>query len=176
MKRTLLIACLILVTTSCSRIRVKRDYDDAFDFSTLKTFSWLERPEKPFEYLTNPVANRKQLDNYVRETVTRELERRGYLKTVVKPDFLVTHILEVQEKLYVHDMSYTTDFRVDKSVALPYRTGSLVLDFVDPTTSRLFWRGPASSVVADEQLDRYEVRQKVREAIKKILEEFPSNR
>ena len=176
MKRALLIACLMLVTTSCSRIRVKRDYDEAFDFATLKTFSWLQRPEKPFEYLTNPVANRKQLDNYVRETVTRELERRGYLRTMVKADFLVTHILEVQEKLYVHDMSYSTDFRVDRKIALPYRAGSLVLDFVDASANKLFWRGSATSVIAPEQLDGHEVRQKVREAIKKILEEFPSKR
>ena len=72
----LLLSLLLVAAVNCSGIRVKQDYNEGFDFSRLKTFTWLDRPEKPFEHLTNPIANRQQLDKQIKEAVNRELETR----------------------------------------------------------------------------------------------------
>ncbi len=169
-----LLLCLLLVATvNCSRTRIKQDYNEGFDFSRLKTFSWLEQPEKPFEYLTNPIANWQQIDKHIKEVVNRELERRGYLRTFEGPDFSVTYHLRIQDKIYSHDQSYRTDYRTDKSVKLSYKEGTLVLDFVDARTSELLWRGSASRTVSQEEPDLEDTQEKITTAVKRMLESFP---
>jgi len=169
----LLLSFLLIATVNCSGTRVKQDYKDGFDFSRLKTFLWLEQPEKPFEYLTNPIANRRQLDKQIKEAVNRELERRGYLRTFENPDFSVTYQLGVQDKIYSHDQSYRTDYRTDKSVKLSYKEGTLVLDFVDARTSELLWRGSASRIISQEEPDLEDTQEKITTAVKRMLESFP---
>jgi len=172
----LLLSLLLVAAVNCSGLRVKQDYNEGFDFSRLETFTWLDRPEKPFEYLTNPIANRQQLDKQIKEAVNRELERRGYLRTFENPDFSVTYHLRVQDKIYSHDQSYRTDYRTDESVRLSYKEGTLVLDFVDARTSELLWRGSASRIVAQEEPDLEDTHEKITTAVKRMLESFPSTK
>ena len=172
----LLLSLLLIATVNCSRTRIKQDYNEGFDFSRLKTFSWLEQPEKPFEYLTNPIANRQQLDKQIKEAVNRELERRGYLRTFENPDFSVTYHLRVQDKIYSHDQSYRTDYRTDKSVQFSYKEGTLVLDLVDAKTSELLWRGSASRIVSQGEPDLENTHEKIKTAVKRLLESFPSTK
>ncbi len=169
----LLLSLLLVATVNCSGMRVKQDYNEGFDFSRLKTFAWLEQPEKPFEYLTNPIANRQQLDKQIKEAVNRELERRGYLRTFENPDFSVTYHLRIQDKIYSHDQSYRTDYKTDKSVKLSYKEGTLVLDFVDAKTSELLWRGSASRIVSQGEPDLEDTHEKITMAVKRMLESFP---
>ena len=169
----LLLSILLVATVNCSRMKVKQEYNDGFDFSRLKTFSWLEQPEKPFEYLTNPIANRQQLDKQIKEAVNRELERRGYLRTFENPDFSVTYQLGVQDKIYSHDQSYRTDYRTDKSVQFSYKEGTLVLDLLDAKTGALLWRGSASRIVAQGEPDLEDTHEKITMAVKRMLESFP---
>ena len=37
----LLLSLLLVATVNCSRMKVKQEYNEGFDFSGLKTFSWL---------------------------------------------------------------------------------------------------------------------------------------
>jgi len=169
----LLLSLLLVATVTCSKMKVKQDYNEGFDFSRLKTFTWLEQPEKPFEYLTNPIANRQKLDKHIKEAVNRELERRGYLRTFENADFSVTYHLRVQDKIYSHDQSYRTDYKTDKSVKLSYKEGTLVLDFVDAKTSELLWRGSASRIVSQGEPDLENTHEKITMAVKRMLESFP---
>jgi len=166
----LLLSLLLVATGNCSGMRVKQEYNEGFDFSRMKTFTWLEQQEKPFEYLTNPIANRQQIDKH------RELERRGYTRTFEGPDFSITYHLRVQDKIYSHDQSYRTDYKTDKSVKLSYKEGTLVLDFVDAKTSELLWRGSASRTVSQGELDLEDTRVKITMAVKRMLESFPSTK
>ncbi len=172
----LLLGLLLVTTVNCSGIRVKQDYKDGFDFSRLKTFTWLEQPEKPFEYLTNPIANRQKLEKHINEAVNRELERRGYLRTFENPDFSVTYHLRVRDKIYYHDQSYRTDYKTDKSVKLSYKEGTLVLEFADVKTSELIWRGSASRIVSQGEPDLESTHEKITAAVKRMLESFPSTK
>ncbi len=172
----LLLGLLLVTTVNCSGTRVKQEYNEGFDFSRLKTFSWLEQPEKPFEYLTNPIANRQKLEKQIKEAVNRELERRGYLRTFENPDFSVTYKLGVQDKIYSYDQSYRTDYRTDKSVQLSYKEGTLVLDFVDAKTSELLWQGSASRIVSQGESDLENTHEKIKTAVKRMLESFPSTK
>jgi len=172
----LLLGLLLVTIVNCSGIRVKQDYKDGFDFSRLKTFTWLEQPEKPFEYLTNPIANWQQIDKHIKEVVNRELERRGYVRTFEGPDFSVTYHLRLQDKIYSHDQSYRTDYKTDKSVKLAYKEGTLVLDFVDARNSELLWRGSASRTVSQGEPDLEDTHEKIRTAVKRMLESFPSTK
>ncbi|MCH7680729.1 DUF4136 domain-containing protein [candidate division KSB1 bacterium] len=169
----LLLSLLLVATMNCSRMRVKQEYNEGFDFSRMKTFTWLEQPEKPFEYLTNPIANWQQIDKQIKEAVNRELERRGYIRTFEGPDFSITYHLRVQDKIYSHDQSYRTDYRTDKSVRLSYREGTLVLDFVDAETSELLWRGSASRTVSQAEPDPEDTQEKITTAVQRMLESFP---
>jgi len=172
----LLLSLLLVAAVNCSGMRIKQEYNEGFDFSRMKTFTWLEQPEKPFEYLTNPIANRQQIDKHIKEVVNRELERRGYTRTFEGPDFSITYHLRVQDKIYSHDQSYRTDYKTDKSVKLSYKEGTLGLDFVDARTSELLWRGSASRIVSQGELDLEDTRVKITMAVKRMLESFPSTK
>ena len=53
-----------------------------------------------------------------------------------------------------------------------YEEGNLILDFIDPKSKELIWRGSAKAVVGNEKTPE-ERQKKIEETIQKILEKYP---
>ena len=166
---TLLFACLIALTVSCSSVyHVGYDYDQQTNFAGLKTYNWL------------PVPKGVKVNTFVQEriknAVNSELEAKGLRMTSDKPDFLIAmQTMRKERESYAPQSSgytYGPSWRGPRYSTYTYEEGTLVLDFVDPTSKKLIWRGTASGVV-DSKMTPEKIDKLVNEAVQKTLKNFP---
>lgn len=169
---TILLSALALIGISgCASISVTTDYDQEVDFARYKTFDWIkQKPKIPPRRRIDATL----LDKRIKDAVEAELSFKGY-KRVGKgePDFLVAYHIGAQNKVDVSTYGYRYGPRgrwVGRQVEVHrYKEGTLILDFVDPATKQLVWRGTAVGAVhTPGDLER-----KLLEAVGKLLEEFP---
>ena len=62
------------------------------------------------------------------------------------PDLLVRHELTTDQPLYVEPIGYGLNATGTEDVS-GYTEGTLIIDFIDPETNRIVWRGTANDVV-----------------------------
>ena len=164
-----LIAILILGGAGCSSVSVSTDYDPQTDFSRLKTYDWM--PGRP------PLGSDTLTSSRIQRAVDDGLRARGYVKAS-RPDFHVAYQVSVGQRVEsIPSSDYAYGWRRSYSMSggtevRTYDEGTLILDVVDPASKTLLWRGTARSVV-EPGLMPEEREAKIREAVEKLLEEFP---
>ena len=161
---TLLFACLIALIVSCSSVYdVGYDYDQETNFAGLKTYDWLPVPEG--------IKVDTLVQERIKNAVNSGLEAKGLRMTSDTPDFLIAMQAGTEEKVrYVPEhWGYTSGniYRRDE-----YEEGTLVLDFVDPVSKELIWRGTAAAYV-DSKMTPEKIDKLVDEAVEKTLKNFP---
>ena len=168
-KFSFLVILLQLVTTmSCTPVyRQSYDYDRTFDFTSLKTYSWLPLEED----VKNELVRQR-----IQQTVNNDLASKGYKLVSENPDFLILAKVRSKQEAWsgsggpYGDGYYSRGKYASRSVEI--RAGTLLLDFVDAKSKKLIWRGNA--VASLERIYSLEERDKiVDEAVERILKEFP---
>jgi hypothetical protein len=165
---------LIGFTVSCSSTYdVKHDYDKKVNFSDLKTFDWMQVPEKAG--ISTLTVQR------VINAVNAELKAKGFMRSPDNPDFLIAQHIGKRDQVQVSDWGdgygghrgYRGGYwGPSGATTYQYEEGSLILDFVDPKTKDLIWRGSAKAEV--QNIDTPEKREKtINAAVKDILRTFP---
>ena len=172
--KSLSLLFLLVAVAGCSTVYdVQFDYNTKTDFANLKTYNWLPVPEK---------ADIDSLDAMrVQKAVNAEMQAKGLRLTSGIPDFLIAEHLGKKEKVSVRDWGYTYGpyagywggyWGPGGVSTFQYEEGSLILDFVDPQTKQLIWRGSAKAEVDDVRTP--EKREAlINEAVQKILKNFP---
>lgn len=173
--KSLSLLFLLIAVASCSTVYdVQFDYNTKTDFANLKTYNWLPVPEK---------ADIDSLDAMrVQKAVNAEMQAKGLRLTSGIPDFLIAEHLGKKDKVSVRDWGYNYGpyagywggYRgpMGGVSTFQYEEGSLILDFVDPQTKQLIWRGSAKAEVDDVRTP--EKREAlINEAVQKILKNFP---
>ena len=157
MVRLSIIGSVVLVAAvGCSSPNVTADYKPSTDFSAYRTYDWKPRPATaPGDTLGDStlVAAR------IRNAVDAELGARGYTTASASPDFRITY----QAALGAFEWNIN-----DRILA----EGTLILDFVDPNTNQLIWRGVALDVL-DFDLTPDERQERVNAAVAKMIERLP---
>ena len=177
-----LLVFIMASVIGCSQIRVNTDYDPTVAFSDLNTYKWIPDLQKNL-----PVEN-SILDSRIRFAVDNQLAAKGYKKVSTETaNFRVAYYLTTQERHTVttsyYDYGYASgrhwrrggmyggSVRAETHVDT-YEEGTLILDFVDPVTKKLIWRGTAQA-----EIDRYASAQakqeRLNEAVGLMLEQFP---
>lgn len=159
---------IIIHLTGCASVDVKHDYDSAYDYSSLKTYKWyeVEAPSQVSELRVKRMV----------EAADAELNKKGYKQSLDEPDFLIALHGLTETKVNISDYGYgwgswrTGSFR-DLDVDT-YKVGTVILDFVDPESKELFWRGLAQGVV-ESNLSPEEQKTKYAEAATEMLSQFP---
>ena len=154
-----LVSWLIVLITSCSTVyHVSHDYDRGTDFAKLKTYSWL--PLKPKDQISESNEER------IQTAVNNHLGFKGYKLVTKNPDFSIVAKVGTKDEYWYGSGYYGYRY------AHKIEAGTLLLDFVITREYRLIWRGEAVAIFDDsyssEKLDEL-----VREAVEKILKEFP---
>ena len=167
---------VLLVGLGCSGITTSADYDPAADFSRMKSWAWFEGgpPQPKLDSLT---------DGRIRSSVEGELGARGLPKTeAAKADFLVQYHAAVQRKVEARPTTVSVGYGwrygaigMSSSEIHTYDEGTLVVDFIDPQKKELVWRGTARAAV-DPSRTPEEKSARIREAVQRILEQFPPKR
>jgi hypothetical protein len=166
------LTCLIVaaLAAGCAQIYgVQHDFDRQYDFSGLRTYDWMAVPEK--SGMNTLVVQR------VQRAVNAELQARGYILAREGPDFLIAEHIGSKDKVQVENWGYGYGpwgghWGANRVSVYQYEEGSLILDFVDARSKKMFWRG-----VAKAEVDRIDTPEKseqlINEAVQKILEAFP---
>jgi hypothetical protein len=117
------------------------------------TFAFL--PARPNELTQNQATfDRSPAGQAAREAVGRNLQEKGYVPTTPdRADFLVTVRATLQQQV---DWGYGPDWVggwygwygwYGWPAASWYTVGTVIVDFMDPRTRQVIWRGTASRVV-----------------------------
>lgn len=173
----------LLFLTACSGMKVNVDYDTEFDFSRLQTWSWryVEQPETGDKFLDNPLQDRR-----IRESVSTALDEKDLRRVEEHADFLVSYELKVETRSKTSNVSVfvgTGTWGRHGGVSVgagapvatnttPYEVGTLFIDFVDPATGNLFWRGTGQATLSDAGSPEANQAATL-EAVRKILQNYP---
>jgi hypothetical protein len=173
--RSLLATWLIVVTClggCASRPTIRSHSDAAADFSRYKTFAFFSRTSGNAGY-------QSFADTYITSAIVREMQARGFQPAADSPDLMVNFHVQTQDKVEVTDSpsgyygyrgglygwggGYTS---VDT-----YTQGTMNIDIVDLTASKLLWEGIAIGRITDKARDN--LQPAVDEVVKEIFEQFP---
>jgi hypothetical protein len=168
--------CLIVFALGCSSISVTTDFDNKVDFTRLSTYSWLPNPETPSEGIQAELAQNTLIEGRVKNAVDAKLASKGIRKTTQDPDMLVAFHTGVQDKVDVRSWGYGYGgywgYGGTGVTTVNYQEGTLILDFIDPKTKELMWRGVGKKVLSEKTTPE-KSEKTIREAVEKILEKYP---
>ena len=159
--RSFLVLSLMLTGGMAFGMNVKTDYDRSFDFGKLRTFTFREQRR-----LDGNVLQRNTLvDNRIREALKSDLESRGFrYQPDGRADFVIAYYARERERAEVEPIGYGMPYRWrwgwGPTVWTHYYTqGSVVVDFIEPGSNQLIWRGRVTDTVngldqSDKQIDK----------------------
>jgi uncharacterized protein DUF4136 len=159
--------------SACSSISVSTDWDRSADLTSLRTFAWMPyAPDAPHPFAGNTIVEKR-----VTEAVERDLGAKGIRRDDRSPSFRIAMHTLTRDVLNVTTWpswgygwhGHPTGAWGDQVEVNQYTEGTLVLDFVDPASQNLLWRGVARSAI-DGSTGSPEF---VDEVIGKLLAEFP---
>ncbi len=181
------IAVAIGLLSGCATINVNIEKDPSAPVRSYQTFGWYEGIQG---WTGNPRLDQPQLHARIRFEISRHLTEKKYSQTQgTRPDLLVAYAVALQTKRqwsavklgdkYVPAWGQGT--WSNRNLGSPgmyvreYEQGTLVLDFVDATTSRLIWRGTARTNV-DPSEPHTAQEQKIKAVVRRLMNHFPRSR
>ena len=147
------------LAVSCSPVwQVSYDYNNNFDFESLKTFGWL--PLKDKEQTSQLVEER------IKRAVNNDLQSKGYKMVADNPDFLIL------AKAGTRTDTWTGGGYHRGGWATQIESGTLLLEFIDAESNNLIWRGNSSAVL-DYNLTPEKLNKLAEAIVQDILKKFP---
>jgi hypothetical protein len=163
---------LITAFCSCATTQVSQDYDSSANFSTYKTFAWLESQKRSGDTrIDNPL-----IDAGIRAAVDKILISKGYKKiSDGSADFYVVHDLSLEKTLDLQPVRGYISFGaigVSSRGETEYEEGTLIISVNDAKTKKPVWRGWATCRV-NKQPTPDQTTETINKAVEKILVQFP---
>ncbi len=141
---------------------VKPGFDDVVSAYNYHTFSWRGKASNGF---SERVADNSAVEKHFKKVVSRELEKLGFREAKpddARVDFLIDFKVSVKNKPNViaaedaycpvnvqgfgdYFCKYNDKNRYAENT-VQYRESTFVIDFIDPKTGRLVWRGSFSGL------------------------------
>ena len=180
LKQVFLVIFILVYLQACSGIKVSQDYEQDYDFSALKTYSWKANDNDEYGLEDNDLV-----DNRIREAIENELSAKSFTQIDTgKPDFYVSYHVTIEQKVSSSNVSggvsigrssrgrYGSVGMGTGSSTSVYDQGTLLIDFTDAVNDRLIWRGISTQSVSDH-LEPGESKVIINETVEKILQQFP---
>jgi hypothetical protein len=176
----------IIVISSCSGIRVSQDYDLSTAFIHYKTYTLAPEPSKKSGDI---LIDSPLMDQRIRAAIEDNLTGKGYTKiTDTQSDFYVTYQIIVRTRIETDTVPgygwgvypygyrhyyypYRGGFGYETYVR-QYEEGTLVIDFMDSKTQKLFWRGVGSRRIS-QQSSPEKLTEWVNQFVSEILAQYP---
>ena len=157
-------------------MKIETQVESDANFSDYKTWTWL--PD--IEPSTDPRVTDAMVQRRIRTAIENQFKAQGFEKTTSSPDFYVSYHAALQD----HMSQTMVDDRYDNASYAGYSTnwehdythawleGTLLIDVLDVETVELVWRGSAQAELTENATDD-ERDKRVKEAVRKMLENFP---
>jgi hypothetical protein len=173
-----------LLIAGCSTVQVRSTPAPNANLSQLRTFAFMT-PVQPSSAAA--ALDRSPAGQQIRAEVANKLVDKGYTPAAPgqQPDFLVAYRTLLQQKTDVQSYGYPGPWGwgwgwgwgswawggPDVAVR-QYTEGTIVVDFVDPLSHNVLWRGTATGVVEHPQNPNL---QKVARAVDKLMDRYPTS-
>lgn len=156
------------LSLACSTLTTAVDYDHTVNWSQFHTFQLADGTKHPITF------TQKRIE----DAVTGALNSKGWQVAASHPDILVyTHTVLTHEKVWnatsMGGWGYRgwggMGMRTAQVTETRIPIGTLVVDFVNPKTQELVWRGQASDQVSGTGEDQG----KIQAAVAALFRNFP---
>ena len=187
-KTCLLLILLLGLATGCSTLQIQTDYDPEVNFSTLRTYAWLERP--PAADGDPRVDDNPLLHQRIHTAIDAGLQTAGYtMAGPAEADFLISYYITIDDMTSVTYINNYWGYGpgwgsryhhtrpgfypvYSQPVVFEYEQGTLVLDIIQPEGRKLVWRGVASREL-DYSASPEARQERLDKTIDAILANFP---
>jgi hypothetical protein len=173
----------LFILAGCSTMSVQTDYETTYDFSTLKTYAWLDskEPSKDIRINNSLIINR------VVNAVDSSLQSRGYtLVDKDEADFYVNWFGGLENKMRVEtintyygdmgygyrDWGYRSRWPGSRTYTYEYQQGTLIIDIADSKSKQLIWRGTGKEYFEEKETPE-QITADIKQAVDTILNQFP---
>ncbi len=171
-----LIAVGILFAGCSAQMNVRSDYDREINLRQYKTYNWLA--VKEIESKNEPLYYNELTDKRIKKAVDLQLRAKSINKDSLAPSLRVHYHIAVDSRSSIRPTNYGYAYGPywmrNQMDSYSYREGTLIIDLMDAKNNNLVWRGWASSVLNDNDIDLSET--KITEAVLKILQQFPPSK
>ncbi len=182
--KTLVFITGIILLSGCAT-KANFDFDEQFDFSTLKNFQISPSPKKSDSgsQFEGPLVEKR-----IVTAIEAELVQKGYVKADADAEFRVIYQLGIKREVTSNSSSisfgvgrYKRGSSMGVAYGFPandvktYDRGILTIDILNATTGDLIWRGSSSRRLYDGSTPE-KSKQLVTEVVSMILEQFPPDR
>lgn len=175
--------CLMVFLTGCASQRVDWDYDTSsrahYEMETWKTYAWVpEKEGKKTAYHLDGLQDRR-----VRTAINHDLQEKGYkLVADSDADFLVNYISTTKTRREENQVSTSLGYGMGswglgmqtETRVRDYEEGTLLIDFIDPASNELVWRGRSQARIPDRSTPKKRT-ERIVSAVAAILQGFSSN-
>jgi hypothetical protein len=160
---------LLVVTTSCSSVRVASDYDKQANFNDFKTFAFYKTGIDKAEI--NDLDKRRIL-----RAIETELLAKGFTKSE-NPDLLVSIFTKSREKINVHNNNFSPYgygwgwspyYWNNYNTVSKSTEGVLYIDLIDASKKELVWQGQGTGYLSQNKNE-----ERIQEFVTKIMEKYP---
>lgn len=173
--RLFLVLCLSLFVISCasvSSVSVNNEFDPDTDFTLLRSYDWFPFPKENMEH--------GLIIMEIKTEMNTQMKIQGFKKVSANPDFLIALHGGIQSQLdytewnYLHNNyeKYAVKRKTDFGL---YSDDTLIIDFIDPKTKKLFYRAIVTVYVSFEP-SAEKRKKKINEAITKVLDNYSQAR
>lgn len=136
------------------------------EFTRFRTYDWA--PSDAFETGDPRLDNNQFFKEAVQAAVDKRLAARGIERSIVKPNLLVHFHATIAQQIDVSAEEANRPLRTHV-----YEAGTLLIDFVDPASDTLVWRGWVDGNIEGAIDDQEGMERKVDQAVARILENVP---
>ena len=173
-----LIVGFLLFSSGCSFMDAQHRYEPGTPFGSYKSFQWVPAQEKTAE-VDNSSEIDPKLDELIRGKISQELKNKNFTESLMgNADFLINYRFIVRERTAMNKKTESflyQNYRYANSIDVEtysYRTGSLILDVIDPTSQEVVWQGDVSGFL-DLQTDPKKQDKRLEKAVHMLLASFP---
>ena len=172
----------LLLAAGCSSVQVRSTPAPNANLGQLRTFAFMT-PMQPGSAAAE--LDRSPAGQEIRARIAEKLVEKGYSPAPpdATPDFLVAYRMFAQQKTDVQSWGYPGPWGWGWGwgwggwawggpdvIVRQYTEGTLVVDFVDPSSHRVLWRGTATGILEQPQNPNLK---KVAKAVDKLMDRIP---
>jgi hypothetical protein len=166
-----MMSALVALFTIAGCVTVRSSTSPSANLAHYRTFAWYPAPTpttRQSEFERSPAGE------LVRDRIARELGNRGIYERADRPDFFVAYRTRLDQRLAVSEWGYQSAFwgtPGGPAEINEYTEGTLVIDFIDPKSGQIFWRGTAVAAVAHPENPDMN---KLASTVDKVMKKYPA--
>ncbi|HEY9051627.1 MAG TPA: DUF4136 domain-containing protein [Gammaproteobacteria bacterium] len=175
---------LVFLLSACAT-NVNVDFDQAVDFSRLKTYSIVERSEKDGK---DPRLDSSLMDKRIVAAIHAGLKAKAFTRQDSNVDIQVKYRIDVKQEIesdrsgisigfgsFSRNVGVGVGYNIPTSDVQSYDRGVLTIDMISGKTGQLIWRGSSGRRLYDgstpDASDKL-----INSIVEEILKEFPPNK